>query len=52
MNGRDKRRRRARRNAARAPQPTCHECHREGRHFVPPSLGQPGFYTCTLRETP
>ena len=31
----------------------CPECGRPGLHFVPPSLGEPGFYYCRhLRPPP
>lgn len=46
MNGRDKRRAKAARNAARAPKPVCLNCGTRGLHFVPPSLGEKGFYAC------
>jgi hypothetical protein len=29
-----------------AKNPTCPNCGRPGSHFAPPSLGEPGFYTC------
>jgi hypothetical protein len=40
------RHRRRRKQHAWQPEPTCANCHGRGRHFVPPSLGEPGFYTC------
>lgn len=53
MNGRDKRqerrwaRRAAVRERGRQTQPLCpNGCGQPGPHFVPPSLGQPGFYSC------
>lgn len=55
MNGRDKRQeRRWRRRAeakARESQPPClNGCGMPGPHFMPPSLGQRGFYICTPKE--
>lgn len=26
--------------------PTCTNCGQPGRHYVPPSLGEPGFFYC------
>lgn len=26
--------------------PTCHHCGEKGSHFVPPSLGDKGFFIC------
>lgn len=43
MNGRDKRRRRAERAKQGV---TCPNCLQKGRHYVPPSLGETGFFTC------
>ena len=28
----------------------CPHCRKPGSHFAPPSLGEPGFYTCASRE--
>lgn len=59
MNGRDKRRKkyRLRKAAAKAVQHardpwggTCpNGCGGRGPHFVPPSLGERGFYVCTKK---
>lgn len=52
MNGRDKRRRRAvSRSAATKSRDLCwNGCGQPGPHFVPPSMGEPGFYTCTPKS--
>ena len=26
--------------------PICGQCRKRGRHYVPPSLGEPGFFIC------
>ena len=31
------------------PKPKCMNCGEAGPHFVPPSFGDPGFYTCGPR---
>lgn len=36
-------------NAA-LPKPACPNCGQEGKHFIPPSLGEPGFYACAPKE--
>lgn len=46
MNGRDKRRAKAARNAARELKPVCLNCGEQGHHFVPPSLGESGYFAC------
>lgn len=46
MNGRDKRRKRAERAKQGSMCPNCLE---RGRHFVPASLGERGFYICESR---
>lgn len=28
----------------------CSNCGKEGSHFAPPSMGEPGFYTCKAKE--
>jgi len=28
------------------PESICPNCNKPGRHFAPPSLGEPGFYIC------
>ena len=33
-----------------AKKPPCQNCGQPGSHFVPPSLGETGFYTCV--DTP
>lgn len=30
----------------------CINCGKPGAHFVPPSFGEEGFYTCGPKETP
>jgi len=29
-----------------SPEPVCPRCHTPGSHFVPPCLGEPGFFIC------
>ena len=28
------------------PEPVCQNCGMRGRHYVPPSFGEAGFYAC------
>lgn len=44
---------RSRRNTAKAlyerlEKSVCAECGKEGKHYVPPSLGEPGFFICKV----
>lgn len=32
------------------PQPTCMNCGERGAHYVGPSFGEKGFYTCKPKE--
>ena len=46
---------RSRRNTAKAlyelvEKVVCPECGKEGKHYVPPSMGEPGFFTCKLPQ--
>ena len=61
MNGREKRKKRAQRardtdpvnRAIRGLDRLCmNGCGEPGPHFVPPSMGERGFYVCTPKETP
>ena len=57
MNGRAKRRRKTIERRAKLIERHGHRlcmngCGKPGPHFVPPSMGEPGFYSCTpLNET-
>jgi len=52
MNGRDKRRLRAQRGRVReAMTAVCPNCKGPGLHFVPPSLGERGYYICSAPAT-
>lgn len=49
----DKRKHKKRVRAAaayRKPEPPCLNCGKPGRHFVPPSFGEPGFFACSGQE--
>lgn len=46
MASRHRRHRRRRKQAAFHPLSTCSNCGERGAHFVPPSLGEPGFFHC------
>ena len=46
---RDKARGHARHLHTKHGQTFCPNCGLRGAHFVPPSLGEPGFFTCTPR---
>lgn len=35
----------------RLARPCMNNCGAAGPHFVPPSLGEPGFFTCTPKAT-
>lgn len=49
MNGRDKRRARAdRARRWEDERAICTACGGQGRHFVPPSFGEPGYFSCPL----
>ena len=48
MNGRDKRRKRARRAKGQSTS-LCFNCGEMGSHYAPPSLGEPGFFTCEFK---
>jgi hypothetical protein len=54
VNGRDKRRAKARERRAkfieRHGQLCMNGCGKPGPHFVPPSMGESGFYTCKTLE--
>ena len=43
-------RRNAASSAAFFAQQPCPECGERGKHFVPPSLGEKGFYVCTAHS--
>lgn len=36
--------------AYRKPEPPCVNCGEPGKHFVPPSFGDPGFFACPPKE--
>lgn len=46
------RHRRRRKQVAFRPLPYCSNCGGRGSHFVPPSLGEPGFWLCLGLPSP
>ncbi len=39
-------RRKGKRPYYTGPKPICEHCGERGSHFIPPSFGEPGFWTC------